>query len=42
MDEEIGLTDEGENERETGRVNCQRETPGYKRVAWSRSMSEEL
>ncbi len=42
MNEEIGLTDEGANEQETGRVNCQRETPCYKRVAWSRSMSEEV
>ncbi len=29
MDEEIGLTDKGANEQETGRVNCQCETPGY-------------
>jgi len=42
MNEEIGLTDENANEQETTRVNCQRETPGYKRVAWSRSMSEEV
>ncbi len=27
MNEEIGLTDEDANEQETGRVNCQRETP---------------